>query len=805
MIKNTLLYFLLILLLPLNNSAQSVDDFRTFQSGNWNSTSTWERFDGSSWINPAPIVPTYTNGAITIRNTHTVTVTASESADQTTVNAGGQITINTGVTLTIQDGTGTDLSVDGVIYQTGALFFNGASASGSFNSGSFLIHNNGGNNIPASSASVVYGTNSTIKVIAASASPAPRIPTSCYNVIWDCPTQSVTNQLIIGANTNINGDLRIINTNGNYIKFVTGADRTVNITGNLQIDGGIFYFGVGGTGKPTVNISGNINIAGGELHFYNGTSAAAPSALIAVSGNIDINSGTLKMNESTRPITCTLAGNLNITGGTVNISSNTGVTTFPVSGNIALSSGTLEAATSTGVPVVSLNGNWTKNGGTFTPGTGSNSISLTGSAGSQTIGGSTSTTFNRLAINNTYATAPQITLGNNISVDDQLTMTQGIINLSGYTLTLGTSAAAPGALSHGGTSANGWLYDGTFTRWFPTAAVTVPAVGGLFPMGSGPSETNDFCPFWLGSGSNLTSGGTASVNFDYVYNNTVAGFVDASFNREIQAVTNSSWNVSSTITPAANNLAIRFGGGTATFGTNNLDSIVAVLAASAVATWAASSSTSVTNEVNRTGLSLAELTQAWKIGTTNLISSNLPVTWLTFQPVYKGNNQIEVTWSTATEKNNKRFKVFRSNDGDNFIHVATVFPNSPNSILTRNYKITDEVKSKGFYYYRVCQYDINSDSSTTDIKGVMVYRNDETHIYPNPAQEEITITGLPAEEGKELAVRIINSEGKIVKQLATVSGETAIIINITELPSGSYFLINSDSHNKAVVKPFIKK
>ena len=81
--------------------------YRSVASGNWNATSTWESStDGSTWV-AATATPTDADGAITIRNPHTVTVTASVSADQVTIASGATLHVNNLQTLTIANGTGT--------------------------------------------------------------------------------------------------------------------------------------------------------------------------------------------------------------------------------------------------------------------------------------------------------------------------------------------------------------------------------------------------------------------------------------------------------------------------------------------------------------------------------------------------------------------------------------------------------------------------------------------------------------------------------------------------------------------------
>src|SRR5450432_1970450 len=107
--KNLLL-LVLIFSVFTQLSAQTTGDFRTAASGDWSLASTWQRFNGASWVS-APSAPTSTDGVISILNSHTITITTAVTADQVVVNAGG--VLSQSVVFTIDDGPGNDLTVDG--------------------------------------------------------------------------------------------------------------------------------------------------------------------------------------------------------------------------------------------------------------------------------------------------------------------------------------------------------------------------------------------------------------------------------------------------------------------------------------------------------------------------------------------------------------------------------------------------------------------------------------------------------------------------------------------------------------------
>src|ERR1051326_5709710 len=100
------------LTLALPALAQNVGDFRSITSSNWNSVATWERYDGANWV--GGFFPTNANaGVITIQNGHSVTNTATLTADQIVVASGGTLALSS--TLTLANGSGIDLDVSGTL------------------------------------------------------------------------------------------------------------------------------------------------------------------------------------------------------------------------------------------------------------------------------------------------------------------------------------------------------------------------------------------------------------------------------------------------------------------------------------------------------------------------------------------------------------------------------------------------------------------------------------------------------------------------------------------------------------------
>jgi len=109
---------------PLNG------DYQSRATGNWSGTTTWQLYSSGAWANTSTPPTSSTTGQISVLNTHTVTVTASVTAQNLVVASGGTVSINSSQTLTVNNGMANGvISGSGVLKETGAgnlLDLNGA-------------------------------------------------------------------------------------------------------------------------------------------------------------------------------------------------------------------------------------------------------------------------------------------------------------------------------------------------------------------------------------------------------------------------------------------------------------------------------------------------------------------------------------------------------------------------------------------------------------------------------------------------------------------------------------------------------
>ena len=243
---------------PLYSTLAS-DYFRSQTTGNWNATATWQSsHDGITWYN-ATLTPTSAANTITIQNPHTITVTASVSIDQVTVNPGGQVTVNAGQILTIANGSGTDMTVDGALVNSGTITTTGTLA---FNSGSSYEHARNGGTIPiatwnsASTCNItgITGTEVTIN-----------LNQTFGNFTWNCSAQTVNPNTLNGMDgITIAGNFNLISTGTGSIRLGSVTTRSFSILGNLNISGGTYNLSTG-NGTGTIYIEGNFTMSGGTI------------------------------------------------------------------------------------------------------------------------------------------------------------------------------------------------------------------------------------------------------------------------------------------------------------------------------------------------------------------------------------------------------------------------------------------------------------------------------------------------------------------------------------------------------------
>ncbi|MNK00467.1 hypothetical protein D3C87_182520 [compost metagenome] len=160
----------------------------------------------------------------------------------------------------------------------------------------------------------------------------------------------------------------------------------------------------------------------------------------------------------------------------------------------------------------------------------------------------------------------------------------------------------------------------------------------------------------------------------------------------------------------------------------------------------------------------------------------LPVELKSFDAVVS-NGDVELVWSTETERNNAEFIIERSEDGIEFIPFALV-PGAGKSSEPLNYSLSDTDPLRGVSYYQISQR--NTDGEVNKLSVVSVSLSSSvsgTLIAPNPSQGK-TLLQLPLHPGEQVFdVSVSDELGNIVRSFQTTT-DTQL-----ELRSGVYRVV----------------
>jgi len=453
--------------------------YRSAQTGNWSSTSTWERSldDGASWI-AAVATPTSADGTITIRSSHTITIDAAITIDQTTVDNGATVIHSSANTVTLANGTGTDLTINGLWSRTSSNSIT-INASATIQVGSTGIYEHA---ISASGGSIPIATwdaNSTLKIAttATMSSYPTGLDQTFGKVEVNCASQTSSNVKFFINNAIT--ELKIISTGSGSLEINNGSIG-MTVTGNYIQTGGtvkVNYSGSLGIGNATFTV-GDFSIEGGTFIISDNPGSSYYGQVI-VNGNFSQSGGTIDFLTGNGATYLDVKGNMSLTGGhftTSFTSANTGIY-FIGTGSQSLTIGNLSTYTS------ALNTRFyykTSSGPTAlneTYNSTSSQNTISGTTGTARSGYAAWPTSGSLINNLTINNSAGVTLSTAKQVNSTLTLTSGKLTTNGNVLTLVNSstgssssyvvADAPGTVTMNGVSSAKTIPIGTASSYAP--------------------------------------------------------------------------------------------------------------------------------------------------------------------------------------------------------------------------------------------------------------------------------------------------------------------------------------------------
>jgi hypothetical protein len=594
--------------------------------------------------------------------------------------------------------------------------------------------------------------------------------TSGTSTVWAAPAAWLggsiptvgSNATLVHANT-IN---TAITASMNQVTVNAGASLTfVSATSSLTTTDLINHGTITWTDSGTLTIGNTIVFSGGAINAGNGTvvfNKAGDQVLFTGLSEVEFNNVTLSGsgNKSLPLNTDMVANNLMVSAGT----------TF----NLIASDSEVE-----------INGDLELDGG-INPGT--SQFDFTG-AGVQTISSSGSGTilFNAMRVNKSGGL---LKLDENIQVQESLTMVQGNIDTQGFLLEIGKDQTQRGTIAY-----TSGMIQGKLRRWY-AASTNIGNESGLFPMGQDVSGSwknrNVLLEYNVAptTGGHLTvefmaipmiNGALGTQNFITPANTGGAGFQVSNFSND------GYWkidNLASTLIDGEYKIALSGEGFSLPNGLSELTIVKRVGGGDwfCPGTHIGPTGTAAFPTLSRSGVSGFS-----NFGFAGGPSNPLPITLVNFDGICDG-SKVNLSWTTASESNNKMFVIEASNDAKTWSTVETV-SGAGNSNTIRNYTLAVNSSYSNGSYYRLTQIDYNGDSETFD----PIYVNCDKQgsnvlsIFPNPAYE-VSNLDIKAAEDMEIQLTVFSSTGQILmsQKTALKKGNNIITLDIANLSPGMY-------------------
>jgi hypothetical protein len=298
--------------------------FRSKQSGNWNSSSTWEYSpNNSTWTN-ASLAPRYTANTVTIQSADSVSITNSDTLDQIVIN-GILKYEDLAVTPVINNGTGADLTINGKFYDAGPNSITWlSSATWSMGSNGYLIRNrstsatnwrdkyDGGiSTIPATAYWIVRKNTSDSPLL--SSTGGMYYPNLTIENYTGSGWTTGTNSSFSGSSSSpvVKGSLSVGGNGSNTVSFLNSNTNAspVLVYGNLSLKSSstLRCQGTGYEVQGDLALNGTVDYTGGSAFLIKLSGSANQN----LSGTLTLNN--LELHKTTALATVTLQSPATIT------------------------------------------------------------------------------------------------------------------------------------------------------------------------------------------------------------------------------------------------------------------------------------------------------------------------------------------------------------------------------------------------------------------------------------------------------------------------------------------------------------
>lgn len=178
------------------------------------------------------------------------------------------------------------------------------------------------------------------------------------------------------------------------------------------------------------------------------------------------------------------------------------------------------------------------------------------------------------------------------------------------------------------------------------------------------------------------------------------------------------------------------------------------------------------------------------------VTAPLPVELMYFDAQLNTDKTVDLIWATETEINNDYFVVERSPDLKNWYSIANTDGAGTSDWLI-HYREQDGSPQAGENYYRLKQIDFDGMIRLSDIKTVYLSDDRKLLYYPNPANDQLHITG---DDLDNMQISIVSNCGQLVSCEQSLAEDGHWIINTSQLASGIYAVKLTDESHQEVFR-----
>lgn len=187
----------------------------------------------------------------------------------------------------------------------------------------------------------------------------------------------------------------------------------------------------------------------------------------------------------------------------------------------------------------------------------------------------------------------------------------------------------------------------------------------------------------------------------------------------------------------------------------------------------------------------------------NIGVSPLPIELIAFDAT-ANDNQVDLNWSTGSERDNDYFTIERTLDGINFEVVGTV-KGSGNSSIKNDYSYTDYNPFNGVSYYRLKQTDFNGAFEYFDVQSVTVKKSSfNSNVYPNPTSTGTVKLTVP-QNNEMVQLKIYNLMGQLSGHQIIDAREGDKVEELLLPEVGNAFILELSANNSVIARHKIIK